>query len=416
MRLFFLRLESQSLDLLSGCKMREYGAGRVVGSHYSVGKDPAFKVGGRIEAPYFVDREEELVRLSYDVRTLSQSNVIIAPRRFGKTALLRAVESQVGGELLVSYLSCLGMVSPAEFHDRIVEGVLRAFAARHGRGRRLLATWRDLLKKPVLGMRDALAEIGGSIEGVGTIRLKFRTREVDPQGLMEAALTFPEGLAEEEDERVLVILDEFQALVGLGERVFSLFKEAMESQKRVVYLFSGSSLRLLNEVFGREGKSPLYQMVGRVFLGEIEPRFVHRFYRERLGLEREIAIKGRRRVAAPDVDRAFAQLLDELAGDFQERWETRFSDQQRSILKVLAEGPMSVTEAARSLGVAPPNISYSLSRLTEAMILTKEERRYRITDRVVPFLRGPAKRRTHFSLPLCASAGRSRRAYLRRIL
>ena len=93
------------------------------------GKDPAFKVGGRIEAPYFVDREEELVRLSYDVRTLSQSNVIIAPRRFGKTALLRAVESQVGGELLVSYLSCLGMVSPAEFHDRIVEGVLRAFAA-----------------------------------------------------------------------------------------------------------------------------------------------------------------------------------------------------------------------------------------------------------------------------------------------
>jgi len=385
------------------------------------GKDPAFKVGGRIEAPYFVDREEELVRLSYDVRTLSQSNVIIAPRRFGKTALLRAVESQVGGELLVSYLSCLGMVSPAEFHDRIVEGVLRAFAARHGRGRRLLATWRDLLKKPVLGMRDALAEIGGSIEGVGTIRLKFRTREVDPQGLMEAALTFPEGLAEEEDERVLVILDEFQAFVGLGERVFSLFKEAMESQKRVVYLFSGSSLRLLNEVFGREGKSPLYQMVGRVFLGEIEPRFVHRFYRERLrevhgveisdaalarvtgyvggipyyfqklgvGLEREIAIKGRRRVAAPDVDRAFAQLLDELAGDFQERWETRFSDQQRSILKVLAEGPMSVTEAARSLGVAPPNISYSLSRLTEAMILTKEERRYRITDRVfAAWLRG----------------------------
>ncbi len=378
------------------------------------GKDPAFKVGGRIEAPYFVDREEELVRLSYDVRTLSQSNVIIAPRRFGKTALLRAVESQVGGELLVSYLSCLGMVSPAEFHDRIVEGVLRAFAARHGRGRRLLATWRDLLKKPVLGMRDALAEIGGSIEGVGTIRLKFRTREVDPQGLMEAALTFPEGLAEEEDERVLVILDEFQALVGLGERVFSLFKEAMESQKRVVYLFSGSSLRLLNEVFGREGKSPLYQMVGRVFLGEIEPRFVHRFYRERLrevhgveisdaalvrvtgyvggipyyfqklgvGLEREIAIKGRRRVAAPDVDRAFSQLLDELAGDFQERWEARFSDQQRSILKVLAEGPMSVTEAARALGVAPSNISYNLSRLTEAMILTKEERRYRITDRV----------------------------------
>lgn len=37
---------------------------------------------------------------------------------------------------------------------------------------------------------------------------------------------------------------------------------------------------------------------------------------------------------------------------------------------------------ARSLGISPPNISYNLSRQTEAMILTKEDRRYRIIDRV----------------------------------
>lgn len=371
-------------------------------------------MGGRIEAPYFVDREEELARLSYDARTLSQSNVIIAPRRFGKTALLRTVESEVDDEMLVSYVSCLGITSPVEFHDRIVEGILRAFAASHGRGKALLATWRDLLKKPVLGMRDALAEIGGSIEGVGTIRLKFRTREVDTQALMEAALAFPERLAEEQGEQVLMILDEFQALVGLGEMIFPLFKEAMESQKRSIYLLSGSSLRLLHEVFGQEGKSPLYQMVGRLFLGEIDRRAVHRFYRDRLrevhrveisdpaldrvteyvggipyyfqklgvGLERDIVVAGKRRIEAIDVDRAFFQLLDELAGDFQERWETRFSDQQRAVLKVLSGGSMSVTEAARALEVPPSNISYSLSRLTEAMVLTKEERRYRITDRV----------------------------------
>jgi len=374
----------------------------------------AFKVGGFIEAPYFVDRDDELQHLYHDARTLSQSNVVIAPRRFGKTSLLHAVESHASEEMLVSYINCLGMVDPVGFHDRIVDGVLRSFAARRGKGKRLLATWRDLLKKPVLGMRDALSEVGGSIEGMGAIRLKFRTREVGAQTLLESALTFPEKLAAEQDERVLIILDEFQALVPLGEQIFSLLKEKMESQKRVIYLFSGSSLRMLHEVFGQEGKSPLYQMVGRLFLGEIPYPIVHRFYRERLrkvheceitgpalsrvtehvggipyyfqklgvSLEREITLHDKKNIAIRDVERAFVLLLEEISGDFQERWETRFSQQQRALLKVLSQGPMTVTEMARSLDVSPANISYNLSRQTEAMILTKEDRRYRITDRV----------------------------------
>jgi len=237
---------------------------------------------------------------------------------------------------------------------------------------------------------------------------------VDAQALLESALAFPERFAAEQDENVLIILDEFQALVPLGEHIFSLLKEKMESQKRVVYLFSGSSLRMLHEVFGQEGKSPLYQMVGRLFLGEIPYQFVHRFYRERLrvvhaceitdpalsqvtervggipyyfqklgvSLEREITIHDKKKITTRDIERAFASLLEELAGDFQERWETRFTGQQRAILKALSGGPMSVTETARLLETSPANISYNLSRQTEAMILTKEDGRYRITDRV----------------------------------
>jgi len=375
---------------------------------------PAFKVGGRIEPPYFVDREEELSQLVHDARTLSQSNVVIAPRRFGKTALLRAVEAQVSREMLAAYVSCLGMLGAVDFHDRLVEAVLSAFAAKHGKARRLLATWRDVLRKPVVGMREILEEIGGSIEGVGSIRLKFRTREVDEPALLAAALDFPERLAEEGGERILVILDEFQALAGFNGHLFSLFKERMESQRRVVYLFSGSSLGLLTEVFGREGKSLLYQMVGRLFLGEIPEPHVHRYYRERLrdvhrvdisesalnrvtgyvggipyyfqklglGLERDIALKGLSRIDAPHVDTAFERLLEELSADFQERWQTRFSEQQRAILKVLARSPGTVSEVAKELGVPAPNLTYGLSRLAEAMILTKEGRTYRITDRV----------------------------------
>ena len=79
---------------------------------------------------------------------------------------------------------------------------------------------------------------------------------------------------------------------------------------------------------------------------------------------------------------AFERLLEELAADFQERWQTRFSEQQRAVLKVLAEGPRSLSGVAKALRVPAPNVSYSLNRLAAAMVLTKEDRTYRITDRV----------------------------------
>jgi AAA+ ATPase superfamily predicted ATPase len=263
-------------------------------------------------------------------------------------------------------------------------------------------------------MRELLEEVGGSLEGIGSVRLKFRAQEVDETVLLEAALDFPERLAQEQDGSVLVILDEFQALARFNEGLFALFKERLEAQRRVVYLFSGSSLRLLHEVFGREGKSPLYQMVGRLFLREIPEEDVRRFYRtrlrevhgveitgaaldrviERVGgipyyfqklgvtLERRLVLQGIRHVGVSEVEEAFRELIEELSADFQERWETRFSEQQRAILQQLAQGPQTATEVARSLGVIASNLSYNLGRLTEAMVLTKEGHSYQITDRV----------------------------------
>jgi len=108
------------------------------------------------------------------------------------------------------------------------------------------------------------------------------------------------------------------------------------------------------------------------------------YYFQKLGveLEREIALRGLRRIGVPQVEKAFSRLLEELSPDFQERWQTRFSEQQRAILKALAEAPHSLSQVASRLGVPPPNVSYNLNALTGAMILSREGRLYRITDRV----------------------------------
>ncbi len=377
-------------------------------------KTSAFKVGGRIEPPYFLDREKEIEALAHDALTLSQNNVVIGPRRFGKTALLHAVRRRVGDKMLGVYANCLPMTCRASFHDRIVEAALDVYEHRHGKGRRLLATWRDVLKKPVLGMRDRLEEIGGSLEGVGAVRLKFRTREADEESLLHAALDFLERFASEQGQNVLLILDEFQSLATFGDSLFALLKDKMDNQRHVAYLFSGSSLGILQEVFGREGRSPLYQMVGRLFLDEIEPSRVGSFYRARLKevhqasitdeavarvvrlvggvpyyfqklgveIERRVLMSATKTIGKHDVEEAFTAILEELSSDFQERWITRFSDQQRSILEALAARPGTLTEIAAAMGSLPENLTYNLKRLRSAMILSREGRTYRITDPV----------------------------------
>ncbi len=375
---------------------------------------PAFKVGGWVEPAYFVDREAILLTLVHDASTLSQSNVVMAPRRFGATALLNTVKARLAGKMLAAYVNCLAVTGPTEFHDRVMEGVLSAYEEQHGKTRRFLAMWRDVLKKPVIETLKRLDEIGGSIGDVGTIRLKIRTEEVDECQLLESTFDFLEGFAEEHGEKVLLILDEFQALAPFGDLLFALFKAKMDEQRRVTYIFGGSSLSLLSDVFGREGKSPLYQMVGRIFLEEIEPSIMKVFVRQRLEeahgvattdealelvgslvggipyyvqklgleLERKLLFEGKQTIDVSDVEAAFTNLLNELETDFQERWTTRFSEQQRAILHALASGSATSSAIADRIGTPPENLTYNLRRLQGAMILTKDGGQYRITDRV----------------------------------
>ena len=374
----------------------------------------AFRVGGRIEDPYYVARPEIEQSLLRDARTLAQSNVIMAPRRFGKTALLQRVCAEVSDDMLAPYVNCLPLHRAEIFHDRIVEAVLDAFEARHGRARKLLATWKDMIRRPIIGALERLEEVGGSVQNVGGIRLKFRTQEADEDELLRAALDFPERFAEETGESVLLVLDELQALTALGERIFPLFKSAMDAQRRVAYLFSGSSLTLLRDVFAQEGRSPLYQMVGRVFLEEldsaavaafvkrrlksadgaqIEPpaldRYVERvggipYYVQKLGLllEHRLHLQGGNTIQQKDIEAAFERLLDELDLDFQERWTTRFSDQQQAILLALCIGPAGSSQIAERARVPAANLTYNLKHLVGTMILRKESNIYRITDRV----------------------------------
>jgi DNA-binding MarR family transcriptional regulator len=94
--------------------------------------------------------------------------------------------------------------------------------------------------------------------------------------------------------------------------------------------------------------------------------------------------EGRTTVTPSHVDNAFAAMLEELDSEFEVRWLSRFSNQQRRIVQALSKlGEARLKDIAAEMMVHSPDISSAISRLKDMMILQRRENgSYYITDRV----------------------------------
>lgn len=373
-----------------------------------------FKVGGAVEPPYFAGRERDLKVLARSAKNLDQHYLILAPRRFGKTSLLLNLRRKLAAEssLLVPYVNCRDMACPEDLYRLLA----RSLVGELERVRKLAGLWerfRTVFGERLLRAARAVEEIGGALGEWGKAYLRFREREIDEGELVRAAFSFPARIAQERKVGVVFLLDEFQEVAEFNGRVFSALKAAMDRAGSVRYFFSGSSLGLIREIFLRED-SPLYLMVTRYRLGPLpqeeavaflQERFTVGglkpaslvpermyelaggipFYLQKLGLIvfQRALLRGRTEVGEGDVEAAFAEMLAELDGEFESRWLSEFTPLQRRILRALAElGEAGVTEAAERLGAKPSDISSTLTRLREAMVIERGDGGYRIVDAV----------------------------------
>lgn len=360
-----------------------------------------FLVGGIVEPPYFVGRESELRALAENARTLAQNVLVLAPRRYGKSSLLHNLRQELEGEtkLLVPYVNCRGMTRLSDFQRATVSSLLDEYE-RVSRIRGLLEVFRRALKEKTLSALRSVEEIGGSVGDVGQITLRFRENEIDELELVRGAFRFFRSFSEEREMRIVFLMDEFQEVASFNGALFNLLKKELDENARTRYVFSGSSVRMLSSIFLSED-APLYLMVARhrmealtkddvvafvasrlavagLHVSKSAGLLFHEltggipFYVQKLGLlvVQEVRLAEKTTVDALGVRRAFARMLDELDSEFETRWLSRFSSLQRRIVKALSElGEGSVTDIATSMGVERTDISSSLRRLRDMMMI-----------------------------------------------
>jgi hypothetical protein len=378
-----------------------------------------FVYGEVVPAAAFVDREVELDRLASDLLA-GQKIFLISPRRYGKSSLvrqaLRAVER--GGALTVDVT-----VSSYSSYVGFLEGYARALLSIETRVDRARAWLRDMLGSVRPEVRVEAGERGGSqlalsFPGIRTDR--------DISRLAQEVFALPGRIAEARHRRLAVALDEFQAIGSFnGGSVEHALRAAVQHQRQVGYVFSGSEPSLMERMLGRS--RPFYKAgpVMRLqkipadrFAEFIEARFRASKLRPADGLGAAVVElagnlpydvqrlahevwddarghRSGRTVGLEDLHQTLRRLLGEHDAIFEGTWQ-RLTLAQRAALRaaVLEEGRelLSADVRARYRLGGPSTVQASLTALVREDVLAREGPRYVVVDSL---LREWVARHTH---------------------
>jgi uncharacterized protein len=365
-----------------------------------------FVYGEVVPEAAFVDREVELDRLTGDLLA-GQKIFLISPRRYGKSSLVSralAAASRAGA------LTIDVTVSSYSSYVAFLEGYARALLAVETRADKARAWFREMLGnvRPEIRLEPDEA-------GRGQLALSFPAArsEKDVSRLAQEIFALPGRIATARRRKLVVALDEFQAIGAFnGGSVEHALRAAVQHQRDVGYVFSGSEPALMERMLGRS--RPFYKAgpvmrLQRIpedqFAAFIEARFRATGMKpaadlglaivelagnlpydvQRLAHETwdDVKAAGRKTVTLDDLHATLTRLLGEHETLFESLWQ-RLTLAQRGALRaaVLQDGRelLSADTRARHRLAGASTVQASLAALVREDILARDGQRYVVVD------------------------------------
>lgn len=230
-----------------------------------MGRTSPFIFDGPLPPDEVSGRDEELATLT-DRAAHGRFVLLHAPRRYGKTSLIGrlAADAEATGDLAVVRVDLEGVLTIDDVARRLYDAYRKLPATALGR----------LLRRAV----DGLASIGFSVSRGGVGFQPRRSDEATP--VLERLLDLPYEAAEKVAARVLVVLDEFQA-IGPVPNADAILRSRIQHQRdRVSYLFAGSEQSILRTIFSDRSR-PLFGQAEQVALGPLPDPVAADFVAER---------------------------------------------------------------------------------------------------------------------------------------
>lgn len=221
-----------------------------------------FSYGTLAKGEFFTDRKEELVRMK---QFLNSENhlVLISPRRYGKSSLVKKCVEEVNRPYI--WLDLQYVVSVASFTTQLLKAILAQYPLE-----RLRYELRHFRIMPTITLNPMTNEC----------QFGFQPSESADNTMLEDVMTLLEKLSTPE-KKLIVIFDEFQEVLKISKDLDKQLRSIIQLQSGLNYIFMGSQEGMMLEIFERK-KSPFYHFGGLMRLSKIPYEDFYQFVFERL--------------------------------------------------------------------------------------------------------------------------------------
>jgi hypothetical protein len=229
-----------------------------------------FIFDGPVPPAKLIGRQFECDTLRSWVRA-GRFTALVAPRRFGKTSLIGKLADETERKDKIPTI-VVDLYDVASIADLVIR-LERAWSAHAPH--RLRSKIAEVL---------AGAQVGLNVAGSGfTMRLAERP-DTDPLPALHTLLDLPAKVAAK-NNRVLIVLDEFQSLASLSRAEAIIRSHAQHQRKTASYLFCGSEPGMVAAAFEDRAR-PFYGQVQTFTLGRLDPVALTRFVADGFALSK----------------------------------------------------------------------------------------------------------------------------------
>jgi len=245
-----------------------------------------FRYDGPVDPSELIDRDAEALAL-LDRAHEGHNARLVAPRRYGKTSLLRRLQADVEHDGLVGvYVNFFGVLSL----DDVAERVERAYATQLAGP---LARWFAGVSR---SLKPTLRAGGGPVPASAEVTLRTG------QASLLERLAVPARLHAKHGRRVVVVFDEFQDVLRAGQQTDAIIRSEIEQHAGAAsYVFAGSHPGMMDALFGTRRRA-FYGQAAPVVLAELASEDVAEY------------VGARFEATGRDAGEALGPLLDLAAG------------------------------------------------------------------------------------------------------
>lgn len=219
-------------------------------------KNP-FYFGNEVHNEEFCNRVSELGELKNDVKN-GLNILLYAPRRFGKTSLLKKLQEELksDNDIKVIFFDWMSISSIDEFLDKYFHSIASSLESTSDK---VMKLFKEMLQiRPNITMKIS----NSSDISYG---ISFSKKELDAS--FEDIINLPFQYAQKSGKKIVVIFDEFQEVEQFDiEKKLRTLIQAHGSD--VSYIFSGSKKSILSAMFNDKNRA-FYKSVKHLIIKEI---------------------------------------------------------------------------------------------------------------------------------------------------